>query len=996
MQRKASVVLLGFVLVLIFAGWKGPKKKEPAKFLGQDAWVDSVMTSLTPEQRLGQLFMVAAYSNKNEKHVQEIEELVSKYNIGGLIFFQGGPVRQAILTNRYQSQSKVPLFIAMDAEWGLGMRLDSTMSFPKQMTLGAIDDDKYIYKMGVQVARQCRRLGVHINFAPVVDINSNPNNPVIGMRSFGESKENVARKGIAYMKGMQDNKVMANAKHFPGHGDTGSDSHLTLPVINHSKERLSETELFPFRKLIKDSLMSIMVAHIHVPAYDSEKNKATTLSKYVVTDLLKTELNFQGLVFTDALNMKGVSSFYKPGEVDVLALLAGNDVLLYAENVPLAIKKIQKAIKDKDISQEEVDARVRKILRAKYWAGLYNYKPVEVKNLYNDLNSSSAKAVQQELFEKSVTLVKNERNVVPVRVLDNTSFASVSIGSGTGNEFQKMLDNYALVKHFSVSNKAAEDGEYEKVFADLKQYDMVFVGLHGVNSYNNKDYGITEQSKRFIKKLQESTNVVLCVFGTPYSLKFFADAPVLICGYEDNEVANKVVPQVIFGGIHTTAKLPVTVHQDLTIGTGISSNTNIQRLRYAYPENAGMNSATLKWIDSIAYKAIAEKATPGCQVLAVKNGTVVFKKAYGHLTYNKDQEVDHNTIYDIASVSKVAGTLQAVMFLQERDLIDINKKASFYLPELKGTNKEDMVIKDILTHQAGLVPFIPHWKRTIDTSGFSKCYYSPQKDEVFCKEVIPGLYCISSISDSLWKWTIESDLLKKPTTTVKKGKKTIVKKSEKYNYVYSDLGFYIMHKMVERIINQPLEEFMQQNFFDPLGLSTVSYNPLCRFSQERIAPTEEDRFFRKVLVRGTVHDQGAALLGGVGGHAGMFSNANDLAKIMQMNLQNGFYGGTRYFLPGTVSFFSKKHIEGNRRGLGWDKPEPDGNGPTSDYASPKTYGHTGFTGTAAWIDPDQQLVYIFLSNRVCPDANNQKLIKMGVRTAIQDVLYKSILNYTAQ
>jgi beta-glucosidase-like glycosyl hydrolase/CubicO group peptidase (beta-lactamase class C family) len=955
----------------------------------QEHWVDSVLASLSPEERIGQLFMVAAYSNRNEQHYSEIDELIKNHSIGGLIFFQGGPVRQAILTNRYQSKSKVPLFVAMDAEWGLSMRLDSTMAFPKQMTLGAIANDQYVYEMGKEIAMQCKRLGMQINFAPVVDINSNPANPIIGMRSFGEDKVNVASKGIAYMKGMQDIKVMANAKHFPGHGDSETDSHLTLPVINQPKERLSEIELYPFKRLIQDSLMSIMVAHLYVPAYDNTLNRATTLSKAVVTDLLKNELGFKGLAFTDALNMKGVSSFYKPGEVDLLALLAGNDVLLFAENVPVAIKKILKAIKNKDITQEEIDERVKKILRAKYWSGLNELKPVEITNLYNDLNNPRAKALRQTLYEQALTVVKNDQDLLPIKVLDTTSFASLSIGIEGGNQFQMNLDHYAAFDHYAIPNKNSGDTVFNSMLEKLKKYEVVVIGLHNTSSFNSTNFGISEASKKFIEKLNSKTKVILSVFGNPYSLKYFTYTKNLICAYEDNETTQRIVPQLIFGAIPATASLPVSPDVSMKAGQRSLISKTLQRLRYGFPESAGIDSKTLAKIDSIAMKAITDGATPGCQVLVARNGIVVHNKSYGYLSYDKVQPVNNNTLYDIASISKVAGTLQAVMFLQERGLIDLDKKASYYLTDLKGTNKEDLLLKDILTHQAGLTPFIPHWKKTVDSSGFCKVYYSTTKDSLYCNQVIPGLYSISSMEDSLWKWTVESDLIKKP-----KPKKKRAPVPKGYDYVYSDLGFYIMKRVVEKQINQPMDEFLQQNIYDRLGLATMTYKPLYRFSPDRVAPTEEDKYFRKCLIRCTVHDPGAAMLGGVAGHAGIFSNAGDLATLLQMNLQLGTYGGQRYLLPETLPLFTKKQFDKNRRGLGWDKPEASGGGPTSDNASPNTYGHTGFTGTAAWIDPDQNLVYIFLSNRIYTDAGNTKLIKWGTRTQVQDVIYQSILNYS--
>lgn len=987
MNKKKSTIsgLLLFALIFIVSAavWEKP---EPFKILGAEAWADSVLSTMSEEQALGQLFMVAAYSNKPQSHTEEIEQLIKNNGIGGVIFFQGGPVRQAQLTNRYQELTRVPLFVAMDAEWGLGMRLDSTMNFPKQMTLGSIQNNASIYKMGVEIGIQCKRLGVHINFAPVVDINSNANNPVIGVRSFGEDKFNVSSKAIAYMKGMQSVRVMANAKHFPGHGETDIDSHLALPIINKSAKDLNETELYPFKQLIDSGVTSVMVAHIHVPSLDNATNKPATLSKPIVTDLLKNELGFRGLIFTDALNMKGVSSQFKPGEVDLRALLAGNDVLLYAENVPLAIKKISKAINDKDISKEEVQSRIKKILMAKYWAGLNEFKKIETENLYQDLNNPSAKALLNNLYQQSIVVVKNTNNAIPFKYADTTSFASVSISfSGAENIFQSTLSSYAAFDHYSI-DKSTSDTSIYNLIEKLKQYETVVVGIHQINSYNTKTYGISTSTKTFVEKLQKQhPRVLVTVFGIPYSLKYFSSATNLICANEDNPYTQKLVPQLLFGTIQSTGKLPVTATPEFKLNTGINISSNSLRLRYDYPENVRMDSRTLARIDSIALLAIKEGAMPGCQILVAKSGAIIYNKSFGYYTYDKKNPVTQTTLYDIASISKVAGTLQAIMFLEERGLIKTNYKISVYLPDLIGTNKEDLLISDILTHQAGLQPYLPHWRRTIDSAGFSPQYYRTIQSDSFPNMVSQDLYSIAGMEDSLWKWTKESALMAHP-----KQRKKILP----YNYVYSDLGFYIMKRLAEKLLDQPMEDFLKQNFYDPMCLQNFYYNPLQQnVSIDRITPTEQDKYFRKNLVRGTVHDPGAALLGGVGGHAGIFSNATDLATLMQMNLQLGYYGDYRFLLPETVKTFSRTQSSKNRRGLGWDKPQATSGGPCSYLVSSATYGHTGFTGTAAWIDPEQDLVYIFLSNRVYPDANNSRLIKDGIRTQIQTVIYKSILNF---
>jgi beta-N-acetylhexosaminidase len=992
---KSRHVILSFALVLLVVIISSFKPYQTGnRFLDKDQWVDSLLQSLSEEEVLGQLFMVAAYSNRDATHVKEIEELITKYNIGGIIFFQGGPVRQAILTNKYQAEAKVPLFIAMDAEWGLNMRLDSTISYPKQMTLGAISDDENIYLMGKEIGRQCKRLGVQINFAPVVDINSNPANPVIGMRSFGENKERVANKGVAYMKGMQDMQVMANAKHFPGHGDTESDSHSSLPVITHDIERLQNIELYPFKKLIDAGVMSMMVAHINVPAFEKTPDMASTLSENVVTNKLKGELGFKGLVFTDALNMKAVSSVYKPGEVDVKALLAGNDVLLFAENVPLAIKKIQKAIKDKQISKEEVVGRVRKILEAKYWAGLNVWKPIVTEHLYEDLNSSWAQSIKWKTYSKAITVVQNKENALPVQQLDPQRFASLVIGEKEGSEFQQSLSHYVSMDHFNVADKTLAATDLDALTAKLSQYDVVVVGLVNTNIFNSKNFGISDKARDFINALpsQIKSKVIVSVFANPYSMKYFTAVPNLICAYEDNAMTQSIVPQIIFGALSADGTLPVTTCAEFKAGKGVVVNGTLKRLSFSYPELAKMDCATLDRIDTLIDRCIKEGVMPGCQVMIAKSGVVVFNKAYGWLDYQKSSPVNTTTVYDIASITKVASTTQAVMFLQERGLIDLDKTAGDYLPELKGSNKEDLLIKDILTHQAGLIPFLPHWRRTIDTSGFMKQFYDTVRSEQYPNAVANKLYSIAAMEDSVWKWTVESPLLKKPSPA-KKSRRT--RKPFHYSYTYSDIGFYIMKRIVERITNQPIEDFMNDNYYAPLGLRNFTFNPLTKYSIDNIAPTENDVYFRKQLVRGYVHDQGAALIGGVGGHAGIFGSALELGILMQMNLQYGEYGGTRYLLPETIRTFTSRQFTTNRRGLGWDKPDKGHHGPTSYLASEKTYGHTGFTGTAVWVDPVQEIVYVFISNRVNPDASNNRLNKDNIRPFIQTLVYKSILNYRA-
>ncbi len=955
-----------------------PKKIQspvPGDDIAATKWADSVFNSLSPDERLGQLFMVAAYSNRDEKEKQQIAYLIQKHKIGGLIFMQGGPVRQAALTNYYQSISKTPLMIAIDGEWGLAMRLDSTINFPRQQMLGAIQDDSLIYQFGAEVARQCKRIGVNINFAPDIDINNNALNPVIGDRSFGDSKYNVARKGILYARGMQDNGVLACAKHFPGHGDTDKDSHKTLPTVTASAARLDSLELYPFRELINAGVGSMMIAHLFVPALDTTPNQASTLSKPIVTDLLKNNMGFRGLIFTDALNMKGVSNYYQPGEVDVHALLAGNDVLLFSGNVGAALSQIKAAIDSGKISQQEINDRVKKILRVKYWMGLNKWKNIDVKNLYKDLNNPQAVLLKQKLVEHAITLVRNKNKLIPFTRLDTFKMASVAIGAFKRTKFQESLRQYASVTDFQIDKNSTKD-DFTKLLNQLKGYNCVFVSLHNLSKKPESFYGITQSTEIFLDALRKQTKVVLTVFGTPYALKFFEDENWLLEAYNDETVTQNIAAQILFGGIKAKGKLPVTASKYFKEGDGLLT-VNPVRLKYTIPEDVGIKSEKLMSIDSIVNEAILARAFPGCQVLVAKDGKVIYQKSFGFFTYDKIDSVQNDDLYDLASVTKVAATTLSVMKLYEEKEIILYKPIVYYLPELKGSNKENIFIQELLTHQAGLKAWIPFYKKTLDESGaLSTSIYSPVKTKKYSLSVTHNIFMDKSYVDTMWE-----DIITSPVT--KRG-----------IYLYSDLDFFFLKEIAEKESGRPLDEYVADTFYSPLGLSTMCYNPTNYFPLSRIVPSNYDNSFRKELLQGYVHDPGAAMLGGVGGHAGLFSNANDLAVLQQMLLNSGTYGGIRYLDSLTVEKFTTQAGKICRRGLGFDKPEPNPTkaSPCSPEASCNTYGHLGFTGTCVWTDPAYNLIYVFLSNRTFPDDDNQKTNVMNVRKNIQEVIYKSFLN----
>jgi len=944
-----------------------------------EQWAASLLQNMTQEEKAGQLIMAMAYSNLGGAHTQQVADLVSKHKIGGLIFMQGGPVRQAKLTNYYQSLARVPLFIAIDAEYGLAMRLDSSMRFPQHMTLGAINDDRYVHAAGAEIGRQCKRLGVHINFAPVSDVNVNPENPIIGMRSFGENKLKVASKAIAFMRGLQSQGIIANAKHFPGHGDTDKDSHYTLPVIKHDLQRLHSVELFPFKQMIADSLMSTMIAHLHVPAIDDTPNLPTSLSEKAVNGLLRDSLGFEGLVFTDGLNMQGIAKFHSPAAIAVQAIKSGNDILLAPSDIPGNIRAIVAAVAKGEISQATLDAKAKKVLMHKYWAGLHQYEPVALQGLTKDLNSSGALTLKSTLYEQATTLLKNPGQFLPIAQLDSMTFASVSFGNSANNPFQKQLGEYAPFEHHTYRSHNVTGSELNKLYGTLKQKDVVVIGLHDIGRRASSRYNLPSLLTDFIAKLsQTKAKVIVVGFGNPYAFRYLEAAEYLFCAYENDPLMQKAVPQVIFGAISSHASLPITASEQLPQGKG-ERVFSLGRLGEGFPEQVGMESEVLARIDSIVYAALGMEAMPGCQVLVARYGRVIFNKSYGHHTYSRKTPVSDTSIYDVASLTKVLATLQAVMLLEQQGKISIDQTIGHYLPDLKGSNKERMVIRDILLHQAGLRSFEPFWNNVMIDGEYNPVFLSRTPNERFTVQITPDLYAVEGIADSVWKWTVETPLLRY---------------AYRKRYRYSDLGFIILKELVEKVSGMPLNRFVDENFYHPMGLRQLTYNPLERFDKGQIVPTEMDIYLRKTLVHGYVHDPAAALQNGVGGHAGIFANARSVAAIMQMNLQEGYYGGKWLLAPETIHQFNSRYSTVNRRGLGWDKP-PIRNVSTaaSDLSSESTFGHTGFTGTCAWADPENQMVYVFLSNRVHPFVGNQKLIRQNIRTEVMDVIYQSIAMY---
>ena len=972
-RRIAGKVVLWVFGILLLNGKMMAQSPDFLKVKG--SWADSLLKTYTDRDKIAQLFMVAAYSNKDKKHENEIKKLVQEYHIGGLIFFQGGPVRQARLTNDYQKLSNTPLFIAMDAEWGLSMRIDSTIRFPKQMTLGALNSDKLITEMGAEIAIQCKRMGVHISFSPVADINNNPENPVINYRSFGENKELVTNYAIAYMNGLQKEKVIAVGKHFPGHGDVTADSHHSLPVINHDLKHLELFEFYPFQKLIQSGLAGMMVAHLYIPSLDNTVNTATTLSPKVVNGLLKDSMNFEGLIFTDALNMKGVSQFYKPGEVDVKALLAGNDILLFAEDVPKAIDMIEDAVKRGEISMEEIEKRCRKILKAKEWCGLNKYKPIEIYNLVNDLNGIKAKALNRRLFAGAITLLDNENDIIPLKDLDTLNIAVLNIGDSLNNTFQKSILRYKKADLFYVSS-SPKGKEWGNLLEQIHKYDLIIIGMYGNSAGVKTNYGISEEAIALVNVLQSKHRVIVSLFANPYALNKMEGATLwdgLLVAYENTIETKDYAGQIIFGGEVCTGKLPVTASKYYTFGEGIQL-TNRVRMSYVLPEEIGINSNELLKADELAIEQIKDSAFPGCQILAAKDGRIFYYKSFGFHTYDSLQPVINSDLYDLASVTKILSAVSATMYQTDRGLISLDSTLGYYLPDVVDSSAySKTVLREMLAHQAKFQPWIPFYVSTMKEGIWSDKIYRSSPSEGYTKRVAENLYISDSYNDSILKQIRNTKL------------------NTKKKYLYSDLGYYFLQEIIQRQTNMPLNVFVDKTFYNPLGLQTLGYLPRKKFDLTEITPTEDDQIFRKQLIHGDVHDQGAAMLGGVAGHAGLFGNANDVAVMMQMLMNYGEYGGERYLSEKTVKEFTEcQYCETNRRGAGFDRPTFGDVGPTCECVSALSFGHTGFTGITTWADPETDIIYVFLSNRSYPVADNPKILKSGVRTKIQQVFYDAL------
>ena len=981
-KRCLTVAVLLTILINVPVNLLAVEDNVPWKRYIDDPRVDSIMNTLTVREMIAQLIWVPAWAADNGDNFRQVEDLVTKHGVGGVIFFEGSRDRQVRFTEHLRRVAKVPLIIAQDAEWGAGMRLSEIEDFPWQMTLGAVQDDSLIYSMGSAIAWQCRDIGVNLNLAPVADVNNNPLNPVINYRSFGEDPEKVAAKAVMYMKGLQDNGIMACAKHYPGHGDTNVDSHTGLPVITGDRQRFDAVELVPFRRLIDEGIGSVMTAHISVPGLDDTPRLPATFSRKIITGMLREESRFRGLILTDAMNMAGATMTFPSGVADAEALKAGNDIIEYSTDPLLAIEEIYRRVEKDEISKDEITSRCRKLIAAKLWLEGIGESQHGEPSRRGAIPATEHPALMRDLYAGAVTVIENNGNLLPLQRTDKIRIATVSVNRLAISEFQKTIDRYTNADHFFINPGNEQDAHY--VISKLRDYDLVIAGFSSLDQKPAGSYGVTPRLNALFGQLAELDRSVIVWFGNPYGiarLDMSTKPSAMVVAYQDNKYTHQAAVQVIFGGVGASGRLPVTINGDYPEGFGIKTPGNI-RVQYGFPENAGLSSEILNSkVDSIVQSGLDSMAFPGCHVLIARKGIVVLNKCYGFHLYDSTEAVSEHDLWDLASVTKASAATPSLMLLNDRGLFDPDKTLGHYLPWYRFSNKGDMLLREMLAHQSGLRAWIPFWRNTLENdSTFRRGIFRDYSNRRFALQVSDSIYMNRHYLKDMFREIRDSP----------RGDK---------RYVYSDLTFILAAEIIESLTGTTIDRFAPENIYRPIGALNITYNPLQKYPRERIVPTEYDSLFRRQLLRGTVHDEGTAMLGGVSGHAGLFATGNDLLKVVEMYRRGGEYGGVRVLSNEVLKEFTRVQYpeNDNRRGLGFDKPLlPNDTIPPEEMypcpsASPNSFGHSGFTGTFIWVDPDEEISYVFLSNRVYPTRDNPRLSDLSIRGNILQAVYDAII-----
>ncbi len=952
--------LSAFIILVVLFSSCSVRTPQKSDLESKSKWIETTLKRFTLEKKIGQMIMSKAYgyyysSQSDEYH--RLEHLVKEHKFGSLIFMQGDVYETAQMINRMQELSDVPLLIGSDFEWGPAMRIRRSTRFPEAMALGAARDTVLAYQMGKAIGQESRAIGVHQNFGPVADVNSNPDNPVINTRSFGENPELVADLANAVMLGLTSEGVIATAKHFPGHGDTQTDSHLNLPVISVSRGRLDSVELLPYKKIISAGIPSIMIAHLEVPAIQQNEIEPATLSKLIVTDLLKNELGFRGLVVTDAMEMGALVNAYGSDSAAVRAIEAGVDLMMILPDEDGAVEAIANAVTIGRIPESRIDQSVRKILGLKWDLGLVENRFVDLNNVRNVVATPEHLQLAKRIARNSITVLKNDsllpfvrfgsKKILNVIVSDaeqyrteiqrtSSPWPNEPVGDYFTVQLRKRYSNVESVRLDPSSNKMDIDSILKKV----KTSDIILCPLFTKARSGSGKFGLQQSlidavdSMLVLKK-----PTVFIAMGSPYVLSSFPQAGAYMCSYSDCEASTEAVIEALFGEIPTKGKLPVTIPNMFAYGDGIDLLQTV--LRKDIPANAGFSDEGFSKIDSVMRKAISDSAFPGAQLCVVKDGALVYNKSFGMLEYSSNSpRVNSSTMYDIASLTKVVVTTSCIMKLYDEGKLRLEDTVAHFIPEFVNHGKENITIRNLLMHSAGLPPF--------------KLFYLTCKTP---EEVLDSIY--------------HTNLIYPPGDST----------------VYSDFGFIILGKIVEAVSGVSLDVYARKSLFVPLEMEQTMYSPPSSYIKN-IAPTEVDTVWRKKLIWGTVHDETAALLGGVAGHAGLFSTASDLAVFMQMMMSRGSYGGRQLLKPETVELFTTLADTKSRRALGWDTKTMNGYSTAGSLFGPKSFGHTGFTGTSLWADPEKKIFVILLTNRVNPTRNNTKI--QQIRPAVHDAVVRAL------
>lgn len=962
--KLLSLLLYYIVIGCLCARAVEPNLMKTVNKKEMEKWVNAQFKNMSQEERIAQMMVIGVSPRVVGEKLDSLKAIARDYNIGGLIFHEMSRVDYVSLYNTFNSLVRTPLLMTIDGEWGLGMRLDGVRNFPQSMALGAVADLNLIYEYGKETARQMKSAGIHVNFAPVLDVNDNPLNPVIYRRSFGETPEHVIKYALEYTRGMEDGGVLSTGKHFPGHGSTHDDSHKKLPVVSKTLDELKKCEFKPFVEYITAGYGGMLTAHLNMLAVD-DSGLPTSLSNKAVNDLLKNEMGFEGLVFTDALQMQGA---VVKGSRSVAALKAGNDVLLMPINPPAEIDSILVAVKRGEISQKTIDEGCKKMLRYKYILGANERKILDLATMDKNIFDAKGELLNHTLTAASITVTKNQDNILPIKKLDKRNIAVVSLGDvkGISSMFQDRCEMYSKIGKFAYIKGAMP----EVLLAKLKSFDTVIVGV----------YVADESYTKILEEIsQQCADVIPVFFCKPYDAGKFKTSvtkcKTAVIAWENNELAQDYAAQTLFGGNGAKGVSPITIDGVAKIGDGVKYEAT--RLGYTIPEEVGVNSEMLKKIDRFANRCIQRGAFPGCQVVVARKGKVICNRNYGYHDYESGIPVTTNTIYDLASVSKATGTLPGIMKACDDGLMNVDEKLSAYIPGMRRADRENLTMREFLYHETGYIPSLPIYKIMTDANKQLRAdLVSKIKDEKYNIQIGDSLFVCEEAYDTVMSRAYNIEL--KPDKKMR----------------YSCVNFCLLMDAEQYATKIPHNIYVNNQFYAPLGAWHTTYRPLDKFSRCQIAPTEYDSFMRNQLVWGYVHDETNAFAGGVAGNAGLFSNANDLAKLCQMWLNGGIYGGDRYLSEATVTQFTTERSPNSRRGLGFDRvpTNPEHYNPTCDEAPAETYGHIGFTGTVFWVDPINELSFIFLCNRVNPTRDNEAFSKIDVRPNMFRLVYESLLD----